>query len=109
VDVPVSDTKDSTLDELAQANSDLAEPDAQKDKEVLEEAASVPGSSETQKDDDFELDEYGNVIVKQRIYTEKELAAMQAIYPSGILFSAEDIKNGASVLFLIGNPQCALT
>ena len=30
------------------------------------------------------------------------MAAMQAVYPTNILFTADDIKNGASVLYLIG-------
>ena len=50
----------------------------------------------------LEYDEYGNVIVKERVYTTKELAAMQAVYPSNLVFSADDIKNGGSVLYLIG-------
>lgn len=33
----------------------------------------VPGAAE--------VDEFGNVIIKQRVYTDKELAALQAIYP----------------------------
>ena len=48
------------------------------------------------------LDEYGNVIVEQRVYTEMELAQMQAIYPQGMLFTQENIRNGGSILFLMG-------
>lgn len=54
------------------------------------------------EEEEIEYDEYGNVIVKERVYTEKELAAMQAFYPQNLVFTATDIKNGASVLYLIG-------
>ena len=30
------------------------------------------------------------------------MAAMQAIYPNNLLFSAQDIRYGASILFMIG-------
>ena len=50
-----------------------------------------------------EFDEFGNVIVKKRVYTVKELAAMQAVYPSNLVFTGEDIKHGGSILFLLGN------
>ena len=46
------------------------------------------------------MDEFGNVIVKERVYTEMELAKMQAVYPQVI--SENAIRNGASVLFLLG-------
>ena len=36
------------------------------------------------------------------MYSEKELAAMQAIYPQNLIFTQEHIKNGGSILFLFG-------
>lgn len=53
-------------------------------------------------------DEYGNVIVKQRVFSEKELAAMQAVYPQNMLFTQENIKNGGSILFLFGKKTLSL-
>ena len=53
----------------------------------------------------LEYDEYGNVIVRERVYSEKELAAMQAVYPQDLVFTTDDIKNGASVIYLIGKPS----
>lgn len=55
----------------------------------------------------LEYDEYGNVIVRERVYSEKELAAMQAVYPQDLVFTTDDIKNGASVIYLIGRSYLA--
>jgi hypothetical protein len=37
--------------------------------------------AESLSEDESQYDEFGYKVVQKRIYTEKELAAMQAIYP----------------------------
>ena len=44
------------------------------------------GESEAPKEAG-EYDEYGNIIVKVQLLSEKELAAKQAVYPQNILFT----------------------
>jgi hypothetical protein len=36
-----------------------------------------------------EFDEFGNVVIKKRVYTDKELAEMQSIYPKEPVFTEE--------------------
>jgi len=64
------------ISELPQARA--LDPD---DPDALPIANPDAPDSETEPSDNLTYDEYGNVIVKERKFTEKELAAMQAVYP----------------------------
>jgi hypothetical protein len=55
-----------------------------------------------QDDRNVEVDEFGTVIQKKKVYSMIELAQMQAIYPENLLFTYSQIYHGVSILYLIG-------